>query len=76
MSEGRGVKKVIKYDADSCMSLEYPSGLEGEACAACGGSVDHDGYGECEHCNTLYCAEHNTLVKGACASCLGGEGAA
>jgi hypothetical protein len=32
--------------------------LEDESCAICGGSVDHDGYGECESCHVFYYSDH------------------
>jgi len=42
----------------SVFESKAKSGLENERCAICGGSVDHDGYGEYEACHAFYCAEH------------------
>jgi len=50
--------------------------LKQESCDTCGGSVDEDGYGECEECHIFYCAEHNKLEDGRCPDCIteiGGE---
>jgi len=43
--------------------------LQQEPCAVCAGSVDEDGYGECEECRAMFCAEHNSLISGLCRDC-------
>ena len=50
-----------------CLQITF---LANEQCAVCAGSVDHDGYGECEGCGHFYCADHNDLVKGICPECM------
>ena len=44
--------------------------LANEKCATCGGSVDHDEYGECEECGKFFCADHNELRCGICPDCF------
>jgi len=44
--------------------------LDDHECGVCGGSVNEEGYGECEECHSFFCVEHNHLVNGICQDCI------
>ena len=59
------------YEAEIDFSTYDPNWrLKREKCAICGGSVDEDGYAECEECGKFFCAAHNNNKSGFCPDCV------